>query len=304
MKAAVAIQELNSMIDLQPCPAGFSDLSGWYRMPNEAYHNKAPGISSSGLNLISLSPAHYHCRDLYDETPSMALGTACHCRVLEPERYKDTYEVHPQSTRFTPKLKEDAAVRGVVPIKQNDHDKVEAIAASVCEHEDARTILESSGMAEASGFWKDRKTGVKCKTRPDWVAFDLRVVADLKIMGDIMTARSVMPSNPEGASRLVAKKNMHWQAYWNTNAASVLIDDSGPWDFVWIMVEPNPPHSVGVYQAHRDMVYFARLEVELLLQRYAECVRSNAWPKPMWGLRTLSLPEWRVRAFDETNDDF
>ena len=57
-------------------------------LPNEEYH-RCDGVSNSMLSDMARSPAHFQAarRRQREETPAMAIGTAIHCAVLEPERF-------------------------------------------------------------------------------------------------------------------------------------------------------------------------------------------------------------------------
>jgi len=61
-------------------------------MPDHAYHASA-GISKHGLDAIARSPLDYVMGKLHprSSTPAMALGTALHTLLLEPERFADQF---------------------------------------------------------------------------------------------------------------------------------------------------------------------------------------------------------------------
>jgi exodeoxyribonuclease VIII len=63
-------------------------------IPNADYHH-GPGISKSGLDLISRSPLHYKAvldaENDNEPTPAQAIGTALHCAVLEPDVFVQEY---------------------------------------------------------------------------------------------------------------------------------------------------------------------------------------------------------------------
>jgi len=285
------------MIELKPIPAPMPpELEGWYQMSNEVYHREAPGLSCSGLKHMAKSPAHFQCREEYQETPAMVFGSAVHCAVLEPDVYAEAYEVHPDGTRFTAKLKGECAAQGLTPIKQGDHDRIRRIADAVRSHPDARALL-SDGLAEASGFWKDPATGVQCKLRADWINPGLRAVVDLKTAGNPFGAKNGSPACPSAWQNTVARSNGHWQPAWYLTGASIITGERWA-DFAWIVVEPDPPFVVGVYQASKNLVYQAAEEIKPVVARYAECLRSDEWPVPRYGLEEMSLPEWRVREFE------
>lgn len=284
------------MIDLKPVPSTTTPLAGWYRMSSQAYH-EIQGLSSSGIALMAKSPAHYACREGVKATLAMEFGTAVHAAILEPELYANGYKSYPDDTRFTQKLKDDCAARMVTPIKQTDADRIKAIAEAVRSHPDAAMLL-SGGVAEASGFWtEDRRTGVLCKIRPDWINDDLKVLVDLKTTGNNYAAKNGSGASPESWATTVARFNYHWQAAWYLEGISQIEKEA--WrDWVWIAVETEPPYVVGVYQASRDMLYQGVEEIKPILDLYANCLTRNEWPAPAYSLSEIDLPKWRVKQFD------
>jgi hypothetical protein len=125
----------------------------------------------------------------------------------------------------------------------------------------------------------------------------MKVVVDLKTTGNAFGAKNGIPASSEAWATTVARLNYHWQAAWYLEGVSQI--EGEPWhDWVWIVVETEPPHVVGVYQASRDMLYQGREEIRPIVDRYAECLRRNEWPAPAYGLEEIGLPDWRVRQFE------
>ena len=53
---------------------------------NEVYHS-SPGISASGLKTIHKKSVYHFLKQKPFESSAMALGSAVHCAMLEPEHY-------------------------------------------------------------------------------------------------------------------------------------------------------------------------------------------------------------------------
>ena len=68
---------------------------------NEQYHS-APGISASGLKSIHKKSVYHFINQKPFESSAMALGTAVHCAMLEPESYYNEFHVMPLIFCFPP----------------------------------------------------------------------------------------------------------------------------------------------------------------------------------------------------------
>ena len=76
---------------------------------NEHYHS-APGISASGLKSIYKKSVYHFINQKPFESSAMALGTAVHCAMLEPEMYYKEFHVMPKIDRRTKAGKEQFAI--------------------------------------------------------------------------------------------------------------------------------------------------------------------------------------------------
>jgi hypothetical protein len=69
-----------------------------FGLPDERYF-AAPGLSMSGMKALAVSPLFYQhqCIDRVQEEPSSQarFGSLVHCRLLEPNRFAETYAVPP-----------------------------------------------------------------------------------------------------------------------------------------------------------------------------------------------------------------
>ena len=82
----------------------------YYGISNENYH-AGPGVSKSQLDDIADTPALYLWRKNAPvdttKTKTLDLGTAFHCRVLEPEEFSNRFIVAPEFNRRTNAGKEE-----------------------------------------------------------------------------------------------------------------------------------------------------------------------------------------------------
>ena len=167
-----------------PQPGLYLDVS------NEDYH-AAPGISHSGLNLISISPASYMWAKNAPSNPAATgafdVGTVIHAGILEPER-TDLFEIGPTKGRDTIKFTEYCRENpDKIILTEKEYDMVRFAIDSVFAHPTAKKLIDAKGACESSIFWRDESRDILCKIRPDK---DL-TVSGQNILVDVKTTKSI-----------------------------------------------------------------------------------------------------------------
>jgi len=147
-------------------------------LSNEEYHAD-PALSSSGVKQLLKSPFKYWWnsalnphRPKDEKTAALKLGEAYHMLMLEPERFSKSYAV-----KYGVKSTSIANMLG-----EEDYKMLYAMRASLMSNI-RRAALLQGGVAEASLFWKDEKTGIMCRCRfdyfaPEWVV-DLKTTTSI-----------------------------------------------------------------------------------------------------------------------------
>jgi exodeoxyribonuclease VIII len=139
----------------------------------EEYLGRRDYISSNGLKRMLESKAHlqrYLLRQ-NDSTPQLDFGTAVHCALLEPERFRREYFALPVAHadllhEHDRLLIEEERGHAVHFITDAQMAALQGICAQVERHPDIVQLLHD-GLAERSLFWRDAETGIRCKIRPD-----------------------------------------------------------------------------------------------------------------------------------------
>lgn len=255
------------------------------------YHG-GPGISKSGLDDIAQSPLHYYARHLDPKRPEskeragdQLAGELLHCALLEPLEFAKRYAIGPNIRRGTKAWDSFVAeIGGKTPIKPDQSVEAFAQAANI------RAIPEigramSKGRAEVSAYWMDDQTGELCRCRPDWdadVGDNCSILIDAKTYGD---------ASPANFKRQIARMSYHVQAAWysdgyeKASGRTVL-------GFVFAAVEVDWPYAAIAIMIDNDAMELGRREYRRLLDVYAQCRFTGAWPGYSKQIEVVSLPSW------------
>jgi hypothetical protein len=257
-------------------------------LSNAEYHAD-PAVSKSHLDQVARSPAHYWARFLDpdrvppDPTPAMVLGTALHTAVLEPHLWGEQFAVPPQAfDRRTKAGKElaqafEAETQGKTVLTPDDAARIKRMADAVHQHPASSFLLDLPGTREASYFWDDEETGLRCKCRPDWHSADCRIIVDVKTTED---------ASPRGFQKSVANWRYHVQANWYQRPFTEAEQ------FLFIAVEKQPPHLVAVYAATPAMVAAGGRAADENLRLIASCRAAGQWPGYSDEIQPIDLPTW------------
>lgn len=259
---------------------------------NKEYHKKTLGVvSNSALKQFNRAPAAYRWwidAPPDEPTPAMEFGSLVHCLVLEPDLFAKTYVVPPDFGNLrTNQGKADKAAwlaqnLNVKMMEQEDFDRACRMRDSLLAHTDARAIIERS-QHEVSGFWTCPQTGLICKIRADCWMPDARIFGDLKTCID---------ASEDEFAKAVVNFGYHQQAaLYCMGAEHISLSDTYA-DFVFVVVEKQPPFLVATYTLNRADLNAKIFAVAADMARFKQCVDEDSWPA--FGLRTkeISLPRW------------
>ena len=150
--------------------------------------------------------------------------------------------------------------------------------------------LLGAGDAEASVFWKDKATGLRCRARPDWLHWHgpkRATVLDIKTINDITF---------DSIQKAIASYGYHRQAAHYSNglrAVGVEVEE-----FVFGFVSSSYPFIAAAYVLDGESAQQGADEVEELLGRFADCKARNEWPAFGDGYQLTGLPTWAKRTND------
>lgn len=259
-------------------------------MPNEVYH-ASEGISKSGLDLVNRSPAHYLYSVRKDPTRAMAIGTAIHAAVLEPELFASQYLLLKDVTdRRSSEYKQACKAHDPeLVLTGAEAERVAGMQEAVLSNPHAADYLrQDNGWVELSVFAIDPATGVLCKCRFDKLTADL-VAVDLKKTQD---------GKDRAFSRTMANYRYYVQAAFYTDvfmwATGLELQK-----FIFLAVEEEFPHFNKPWLVADDSYIVGRAEYRADLDAYAQSKADDYWPLPDQSEEYIFLPEWLQPCLSE-----
>lgn len=159
--------------------------------------------------------------------------------------------------------------------------QVHAMRDALMAHPMARALIEAPGRSEHSVYWEDPESGELCRCRPDRWRND-NILIDLKSTDD---------ASPEGFARSIADWRYHVQDPFYCDGVEAATGKR-PKAFVFVVVEKQAPHAVGVYTLSEESVALGRAQYKAELARYAECRKSGQWPGYSDRVQSINLPAY------------
>lgn len=301
--------------------------AGAYRLSMNLYHSQrvcpGPSISSSGLRtIIQESPWHFWSQwegnpDRYPEkepNAGMILGKAAHCLLLGDEVFDDLFVYVPKDAPRRPTVQQIAAydegratdiakasvefwraweakAGGRHFLGEEQVEKVTRISENLRKNPLAVEML-TGGMTEVSMVWQDEATGLWLKSRPDVIPDNGADFADLKTfaptMGDIKRAVQKTITD-RGYAMQMALAVMGAEAVFGRTATECVL----------VMCQTTAPYTVSPVRLDEDVLYWGRVQVRHGIDTFARCLESGAWPMPIEGIMTYSLPDSLLHRLGE-----
>lgn len=261
--------------------------NAYLNMPNDVYHS-ADGISNSGLSLIARSPAHYMHAARREQSRAMEIGTAIHCALLEPERFKEEYMLlrdvkDRRASAYKEAIKQFSSERVLVSTEATN---IAAMQESVMAQPEAREALETEGWREVSLFATCPDTGVLMKCRFDLLTADSRAY-DLKKTRD---------ARPDQFGKSVNEYRYHVQQPFYSRVFELVAGEPLK-SFKFIAVEDQPPYTAAVYKLDDLTAEIGRFLMNRDFSTYTRCVESGEWPHPDTATE-ITVPAWAVFEYE------
>ncbi|EPU1773225.1 exodeoxyribonuclease VIII [Escherichia coli] len=271
-----------------PVIAGDIEPGIYYGISNENYH-AGPGVSKSQLDDIADTPALYLWRKNAPvdttKTKTLDLGTAFHCRVLEPEEFSNRFIVAPEFNRRTNAGKEEekaflmeCANTGKTVITAEEGRKIELMYQSVMALPLGQWLVESAGHAESSIYWEDPETGILCRCRPDKIIPEFHWIMDVKTTADIQRFKTAYYDY-----RYHVQDAFYSDGY---EAQFGVLPT-----FVFLVASTTVEcgrYPIEIFMMGEEAKLAGQQEYHRNLRTLADCLNTDEWP----AIKTLSLPRW------------
>ncbi|MYU20766.1 hypothetical protein GTY84_02630 [Streptomyces sp. SID8352] len=269
-------------------------------LPAEAYHADKTSISSTGLRALLAPgcPAQFKYDRDHPASPKKEfdLGNAAHLYVLGEGPDLEVIDFPDWRKKDAQVQRDGAYLAGKVPLLTKDHDVVLAMADAIRQHPVAGPLFTpGSGVAEQSIYWTDRRTGVRCRCRPDWMP--TRQDNGRLVVVDYKTAKAV---DEAALAKAVYDRGYHAQAafYLDGVKAAGLHGDQEP-AFIFVFQAKTAPYLVHLVELDSPALALGADRNERALRIYAECENTGIWPGFNDRITYLPLPAWAERRDQE-----
>lgn len=260
---------------------------GIYRcLKEKAYHLKLEGyVSKSSLSKFALNPRKAEMP--FETTPAMVLGSAFHCKLLQPELWGEEYAIGlaiDKRSKANKKIWSDFLEinQHKTIIKPADYQKIADMLAAVKGHEIAADWLQE-GNPEVTLIGE--LEGLPAKARLDYLHNNNMTIVDIK---------TVVDGGVKEFAKSIAKYKYHWQAAIYIDLLKQHIDiNNTPIEWKFIVVEKTEPYLVYTYTLDAIAIEQGRAEYKETIAEYIKYL--NAGKIIPCVDETISLPAWAKR---------
>lgn len=271
-----------------------------FAMPAADYHaDPCPNPSlSAGIahTLLDRSPAHAKAacpringeeNDAEDPTPEMDMGTALHAAILESRDIVAICDFPDWRKKEAQDARKLAREMGKVPMLAHRWAGaqycIEAVKAQLEAHA-AAPLLTLDGAAEQSMFWTEQTAAgpIWCRSRPDWINSDRRVLADLKCTG--------ASAEPGAWGRRIYPEGMALRAAHYLRGARALGLPAER--YLFVVVETAAPYGVSVIECAPDLLALGEQQAAAAREMWARCLRDDRWPAYPTSICAVEAPTW------------
>lgn len=277
-------------------PAETEIVPGVYDISAEDYHrDPVPGGSLSSTGARKLlppgCPAKFHYEQGHPQAPNKEfdLGTAAHTLVLGNGAKLALIEADNYRGAAARAARDEAYLRGEVPLLPQEREQVEAMAAALLRDPEAAALLApGSGEPEQSLFWQDDLTGIWRRARLDWLRHD----------GDIVDYKTCKSADLRAIAKAIDDHRYHMQDDWYRDGVRALGINERP-DFTFIFQEKTPPYLVTVVHLDDEALRIAAARNRAAIATYAYCRETGHWPAYADQPVHISLPAYAAKRDTE-----
>lgn len=267
-------------------------------MPNGYYHNHK-SISSSGLRtIITQCPKKFWYKSPFnpnrpqqEQKKHFSIGQGAHDYLLQRDAFLELNSVLPVDfnpyTKAGKDMKAELISQGLNVIKYDEFEQIKEMVAEIDAHPFAGAAF-TDGKAERSLFWVDKKTGVYCRCRPDWLPYDAKNVPDYKTTAD---------ASQEGVDKSMANFGYNMQHAWYSDGIKAVFGKA-PEQFFFVYQEKEAPYIVTCAVPDSDAIRYGAMLNRKALGIFAECLKTDTWPGYSDRVIVSRLPVWKSMQLD------
>lgn len=240
-----------------------------------AIYRQYPALNASYLKQV-YSHSKWHADIPMTETPAMALGTAIHARVLEPDVFTTDYALFDGDRRTKTGKAEYAELleQGMKILNWVDWNKCEVIAGQVKQHPDVFTLLVDAHLVEASmTFESPYFRDLECKAQIDLFTND-GILVDVKTTNDMAWLQHTFFKFHYDLQLKYYKDALQANGF-KVNEVKV-----------WF-IETSPPHQMALLDVENDVLDIGKEKVIAAIRKYEaqknqpmpELIKGKIYPK-------------------------
>lgn len=250
---------------------------------SEEQYRASEAISKSDLDWIAppRTPAHYRAKKdgliASLTTPAMKMGALVHRAVLEPDTM-NAFITRPEGLDFRSKegkaWRDENATKTI--LTHDEATTISSIVDAVWSHPVAKRIFKDA-QTEQCLFAED-SNGMVRKARLD-------ALVEGSTIPDLKTSAC---ADAQEFEKSIGKFRYHVQAAYYLDICNLLGIEKR--DFVFVVVEKEPPYAVAVYTLDEDAVRLGRMEYQRDIGMVRDCLEKDEWPSFPPDIRVVGLP--------------
>ena len=138
---------------------------------------------------------------------------------------------------------------------------------SILSNDEARLVLQN-GAPEVCGYWRDPETGIRCRMQADFIAFDGKVLIDIKTTQDC---------DPLLFRKTLEAQNYQFQMAMYAEGIKQ-ITGRRPSKVAWIAVENKAPFETRVYEWSPVYEFIGDSQFRDSILKLKQCIEKNEFP--------------------------
>lgn len=260
----------------------------------EQYHaDMVPGgsLSSSGARklLLPSCPAKfdYERRHPQPLTDAMEFGSAVHSITLGNGAEVVPVDAKSWVGKAAQAERGEIRASGRIPLLEAQFQTANEMCVALRRDPLASKLLDPScGKAERSLFWRDEKTGVMLRARPDWLPDATE--GERLLVPDIKTIPEV---DPDSIAKSMANYEYPMQGdfYESGIRALGIAQDVA---FLFIFIRKTKPYLIQVVAVPEIDRMIAAAKNRRAVDLYAQCTLTGDWPVYEPGIAYIGTPGW------------